>query len=171
MTTLNLKSREKISEKGDEFKMSMYFVQHGVAVAKEVEPDRSLSKEGRREIEHISAYLKKMGITPKKIYHSGKRRAMETAQIFSDQIGDGSIHKLLGMNPSDSVKVFATFLESNDTMYIGHLPHMEKLISYLTTGNEDSGVVKFENGGVVCIENDGENFYIDWYLKPAICNL
>lgn len=171
MTTLNLKSREKISEKGDEFKMSMYFVQHGVAMAKEVDPDRSLSKEGRREIEHISAYLKKMGITPKKIYHSGKRRAEETAQIFSDQIGDGSIHKLLGMNPSDSVKVFATFLESNDTMYIGHLPHMEKLISYLTTGNEDSGVVKFENGGVVCIENDGENFYIDWYLKPAICNI
>lgn len=151
--------------------MSMYFVQHGVAVAKEADPDRPLSAEGRREIEHISAYLKKMGIILKKICHSGKTRAMETAQIFSDQIGDGNIYKLSGMKPKDSVKVFAAFLESNDTMYVGYLPHMEKLISYLTTGNEDSGVLKFENGGVVCIENDGENFYIDWYLKPAICKV
>ncbi len=151
--------------------MSMYFVQHGIALAKEVDPDRPLSPEGRREIEYISAYLKKMGVTTSRICHSGKTRAMETAQIFSDQIGDGEVYKLSGMNPKDSVKVFATHLESNDTMYVGHLPHMEKLISYLTTGNEDAGVVKFANGGVICIGSDGENFYIEWYLKPAICNV
>lgn len=151
--------------------MTMYFVQHGIALEKDVDPNRPLSAEGQREVERVSAYLQKMRITVKKICHSGKRRAMETAQIFSDQIGDGKVYKLLGMDPKDSVKVFATLLESNDTMYVGHLPHMEKLVSYLTTGNEDAGVVKFTNGGVVCIKNDGENFYIGWYLKPAICNV
>ena len=151
--------------------MTMYFVQHGVALTKEVDQDRPLSAEGRREVECISAYLQKIGVTASRICHSGKTRAKETAQIFSDQIGDGNVYKLSGMDPKDNVKVFAALLESNDTMYVGHLPHMGKLVSYLTTGNEDAGVVKFANGGVVCIEKDGENFYIEWYLKPAICNV
>jgi phosphohistidine phosphatase len=31
---------------------------------------------------------------------------------------------------------------------------MEKLVSYLITGNEDAGVVKFTQGGVACIDKD-----------------
>jgi phosphohistidine phosphatase len=151
--------------------MAIYFVQHGLALAKEVDPNRPLSADGLKEIACISAYLRKAGLAVRKVFHSGKTRAMETAQIFAEQIGDGSIYELSGMSPNDSVIEFATTLRGDNTMYVGHLPHMEKLVSYLITGNEDAGVVKFANGGVVCVEKDSTGFHIEWYLKPSICKV
>ncbi len=151
--------------------MAMYFVQHGLALAKEVDPNRSLSADGRKEAKCISAHLRKMGVAVKKVYHSGKTRAEETAQIFADQIGDGSIWELSGMSPNDNAIEFAAALKEDETMYVGHLPHMGKLVSYLVAGDEEAGVVKFANGGVVCVERDSTGFHIEWYLKPSMCKV
>lgn len=150
--------------------MTVYFVQHGVALAKEVDPDRHLSREGQKDVEGISAYLRRMGISVKKIYHSGKTRAMETARIFAGHIGDGSISELPGMNPEDDAKKFARIIKQDDAMYVGHLPHLEKLVSYLITGDEGAGVVRFVNAGVVCINRDNAGYHIEWFLKPSICD-
>jgi len=54
-------------------------------------------------------------------------------------------------------------------MYVGHLPHLGKLVSYLVSGNENAGVVKFVNGGVVCVERDSTGYHIEWYLMPSLC--
>ncbi len=151
--------------------MAMYFVQHGLALAKEVNSDRPLSADGRKEVTRISAYLREAGFTVKKIYHSGKTRAKETAQIFADYIGDGNICELSGMNPNDDVAQFATSLNEDDAMYVGHLPHMEKLVSYLITGDENASTVKFTKGGIVCVIKDGIGFHIEWYLIPSMCRV
>jgi phosphohistidine phosphatase len=152
-------------------KMTLYFVQHGLALSKEVDADRPLSAEGRKEVERISSYLEKVGVTVNKICHSGKIRAMETARIFADQIGGGNMSELSGMGPNDDVREFAATLRDDKTMYVGHLPQMGNLVSYLITGDESEKVVKFANGGAVCVEEDNTGFYIEWYLKPSICQV
>lgn len=149
--------------------MSMYFVQHGLNVAKDVDPARPLSEAGRREVERISAYLEKLGVAVSKVCHSGKTRAEETAHLFARKIG-GGVYRVSGMSPNDDVKAFAKSLEDG-AMYVGHLPHMGKLVSYLTAGREDAGVVKYENAGVVCVEKDEAGFHIEWYLRPTICGI
>ena len=52
-----------------------------------------------------------------------------------------------------------------------HLPHLGKLVSYLVADDEDAGVVKFVNGGVVCVEKDSTGYHIEWYLKPSLYKL
>ncbi len=151
--------------------MAIYFVQHGLALTKEENIDRPLSVEGRGEVECISAHLRKVGVNVRGVCHSGKTRAKETAQIFADQIGDGSTYEQSGLAPKDDVKASATLLDTDDTMYVGHLPHMGKLVSYLTAGDEDAGVVRFTNGAVVCVEKDRAGFHIAWYLKPSTCSV
>jgi len=126
----------------------MYFVQHGLALPKEVDPNRPLSEDGRREVACISDHLRKVGVAVRKVFHSGKTRARETAQILADRIGDGNVFELAGMDPNDNVVEFARTLKEDGAMFVGHLPHMGKLVSYLLTGDEDAGVVSFENGGV-----------------------
>jgi len=39
---------------------------------------------------------------------------------------------------------------------VGHLPFMERIVSYLITGDADGRVVVFQNGGVVRLDWDGE---------------
>lgn len=151
--------------------MAMYFVQHGLALQKEVAPNRPLSTKGRKAVEQISAHLRKSGIFVKKVCHSGKTRAQETAQIFGEQIGAGHVSETSGMNPKDSASGFAATLKEDDTMYVGHLPHMGKLVSFLTTGDEEADVVKFTNGGVVCLEKDSTGYHISWYLIPSMCKV
>ena len=96
---------------------------------------------------------------------------METAQIFTDKIGNGNIHELSGMAPNDDIKKFAKGLDEDNTMYVGHLPFMGKLVSYLTTRDENAGVVKFTNSGVVCVEKVGENSHIEWFLTPSCVSI
>ncbi len=149
--------------------MAIYFVQHGLALEKETDMERPLSEEGRREVECISVHLREAGVTVGEVCHSGKTRAKQTAQIFADQIGDGKVSERSGMGPKDDVRAFAELLDVDDAMYVGHLPHMGKLVSYLTTGDENAGVVRFANGAVVCLERGIADFHIQWYLRPSLC--
>ena len=149
--------------------MPIYFVQHGLALPEQVDPNRPLSADGRKEVEFIAAHLLKVGVAINKVCHSGKTRAKETAQILAEQIGDGNIYEVSGMSPNDNVLEFATGQKEDNTMYVGHLPHLGKLVSYLVAGDEDAGVVKFVNGGVVCVEKDSTGYHIEWYLIPSLC--
>jgi phosphohistidine phosphatase len=150
--------------------MPMYFVQHGLSVAKEIDPERPLSDDGRKNVELAATHLRKMGVAVKSVCHSGKTRARQTAEILAGQIALNGISEQSGMAPNDSAVEFAAALE-DDTMYVGHLPHVGKLVSYLVVGDEDAGVVQFVNGGVVCIENDDAGSFVEWYLRPSMCNV
>ena len=91
--------------------MPIYFVQHGLALPEQIDPNRPLSADGRREVESIAAHLRKVGVAVKKVCHSGKTRARETAQILSEQIGDGNIYAVSGMSPNNNVIEFAAGLK------------------------------------------------------------
>lgn len=151
--------------------MALYFVQHGLAQSKEENPNRPLSLAGKDDAERIASFLGKRRLTIREVCHSGKTRALETAQIFADQFKGSNICQLSGMSPNDDVREFAKRMNLENMMYVGHLPHLEKLISFLITGDEGKPVIKFVNSGVVCLEKKDSGFYIDWYLKPALCNI
>lgn len=150
--------------------MSVYIVQHGKAVNKEENPERPLSGEGREETMRIAAYLKAKGIPLKTVYHSGKARALETAEIFSDLMGDGKIEYLEGMKPLDDAVALASKIGREDVMYVGHLPQLNKLISLLTCNREESGVISLSNSGVACLEESESGYCLKWFLLPSLCH-
>lgn len=150
--------------------MAMYFVQHGKAVAKEVDPDRPLSEAGLKEVQLVGAQLRRMGVVVKQIFHSGKTRARQTAELFATEIGLGIVAELSGMKPNDDVEKVAKVLD-DDAMYVGHLPHMGNLVSYLTCGDKDAGVMAYSCGGVACLEKDDAGFHIKWIVTPEVCNV
>ena len=149
--------------------MPIYFVQHGKALSKEIDSDRPLSDEGRKAVERVAVHLRRTGVAVKRIYHSGKTRARQTAELFVKEIGFSRVVELPGMKPNDDVAEFAEGLEE-DAMYVGHLPFMGKLVSYLTTGGEDTGVVAFSCGGVVCVGHDDVGYRIEWFVTPSMCD-
>ena len=152
--------------------MALYFVQHGEAVAKTINPDRPLSQQGIENVQRIATSLGKNGLIINTIYHSGKSRAMQSAQIFAKHTGTGTVTATSGMAPNDDVAAFAVMSDLHqldNTMFVGHLPFMEKLVSLLTTGNEQADIVNFENGGVVCLERSQNSFHMAWFIKPSNC--
>jgi len=152
--------------------MALFLVQHGKSLSKDVDPGKGLSEEGIAEVKRIAVVAKSYRVYVSSIKHSGKKRARQTADIFaSDLDPEDGVEEITGINPLDDVVAFASTLTSNaDTMIVGHLPFMERLTSYLTTGSADITVFKFQNGGIVCLDKEpaADSWVIKWTLMPNI---
>ncbi len=152
--------------------MALLLVQHGKSLPKDKDPAKGLSEEGISEAERIAGIAKKYGVNVSRIMHSGKKRALQTAEIFASALEpDGGIRKIEGIKPLDDVDVFADKIEISDNlMLVGHLPFMERLTSYLIAGSIEKPVFKFQNGGILCMDkNSGtQTWFIKWSLMPDI---
>jgi len=152
--------------------MALYLVQHGKSLPKDVDPEQGISDTGRAEVERIAAVAANYAVQITGIAHSGKKRALQTAAIFAAAFGlKDKVVERSGLKPLDDVVRLSAELRSQDgLMLVGHLPFMEKLTSYLVTGNADKAIFKFQNGGIVCLEEDvaQNTWFIKWTLMPHI---
>jgi phosphohistidine phosphatase len=152
--------------------MALYLVQHGKSLPKDEDPEQGLSPEGLSDVNRIASVAKSYGIKPAAIRHSGKKRARQTAEIFGQMLlPEGNIEQAPGLNPLDDVSLVAAQLRSSDSlMLVGHLPFMERLTNLLLTGSIEKLVFKFQNGGIVCLDQESDSpwWFIKWTLMPRI---
>ena len=152
--------------------MALYLVQHAKSQSKEIDPDQSLSNEGIADVKRIAGVAKGYGVHVSRIQHSGKKRARQTAEIFASELEPPcGVHQIDGISPLDDVAVFARQLRNEeDLMVVGHLPFMERLVSFLIIGSAEKTIIKFQNGGIVSMDKGPEStaWFIQWTLMPKI---
>lgn len=149
--------------------MALYIVQHGLSLSPEIDPERGLSDEGRAEVEKIAAVASGYGVTVASIVHSGKKRAYQTAEILADHLHPHSVMSRSGIDPLDAVEPIGDTLEAGaDLMLVGHLPFLERLVSYLILGKTAPRVFKLQNGGILCLDRIDDAWAITWALMPHI---
>lgn len=151
--------------------MRLYLVQHGEATSKEINPDRPLTKKGKKDVSQMAEFLKKKGIRVIATWHSEKLRAIQTAQILGEAISV-EIVKQEGLAPNDPVDKWLEELNTRvkDVMMVGHLPFLERLASLLLAGDESSQIVAFKPGAVACLkrEDAGEKWSLAWIKLPEL---
>lgn len=152
--------------------MKIYLVQHGDALPKEADPQRCLSERGRRDIERIAAFLGNAKVRVSGILHSGKKRAEQTAVLLAASVGAvDRPDKTSGIDPLDPVDAFVPLVNAwtEDTMVVGHLPFMGRLVSHLIFGNDAASTVAFVPGTVVCLERSEDGHWsIAWMVPPDL---
>ncbi len=151
--------------------MKLYLVQHAKAASKEIDPARSLTEEGLRDIQKVAAFIKPLNLSVDYLWHSGKKRAQQTAGFLAEVV---TINKERiareGLSPNDDVKAIENEIMSvkQDIMIVGHLPFLSKLASLLA-GRKSSDIVAFRNAGVVCLDCfDDNQWQLDWMIIPEI---
>ncbi len=152
--------------------MKLYLVQHGEALAKDVDPARPLSDTGRSAVNTVGARLATNGLRVGAIVHSGKTRAEQTAALLADCLEtERPVEPRAGLGPNDPVAPLAAEAASwrEDTMLVGHLPFMAKLAGFLTAGDDSLEVVAFKPGTVLCLERSASaRWHIAWMLRPEL---
>jgi phosphohistidine phosphatase len=153
--------------------MQLFLVQHGDALSKERDPERPLSEGGIEAVNDVNNFLEKnRRIEIDTIYHSGKRRALETADILSKSVAaENGLKKSEGLAPMDDPSIWETKLKDmhRDVMLVGHLPHLSGLAGLLLTGDASCEPVLFHNGGIVCLFRDADHrWMVDWIIIPEI---
>jgi phosphohistidine phosphatase len=152
--------------------MRLYLVRHGEAVPKAVDPECPLSERGRAEVEQVASFLGEAGVRVVAVLHSGKRRAEQTAELLASSVGNRPrLEKISGIAPLDPTNELARIANAwtEDTMVVGHLPFMARLVSRLVTGDEADSAVAYHPGSVVCLERWGDaRWTIAWMLRPEL---
>lgn len=152
--------------------MHLYLVQHGEAHPAEVDPDRSLNDQGRRDVQRLAGLMQQAGVSVARVVHSGKARARETAEILSAVMAPGvSCEAETGLRPNDPPAAFANAISDwqEDSLVVGHLPFMAGLVAYLLGCDEDRYLVEFLPGSMACLVNeDGDEWRLAWLVRPEL---
>ncbi len=150
--------------------MSLYLVRHGRYLSYDQDPEKGLSNYGSEEIKRVAKQIIKYQPSLSCIKHSGKKRALQTAQILASELHPNiHIQEISGINPQDNVIHYSDKIDNNkNEMLVGHLPFLEKLVSYLITGSPDNKIVNFANGTTVCLDQELHDWIIKWAVFPEI---
>ncbi len=151
--------------------MYVYLIQHAIAKTKDEDPERGLTDEGIAEAQKCFTFFSRQNPKVDFIWHSGKRRAAQTAELLSGLLGfKGTVSEHTSLSPNDDVREIAGALQGSDreTAIVGHMPHLARLASFLLSGDESRGVIRFRNSGVVCLENDESGWRLCWMVTPEL---
>ncbi len=152
--------------------MQFYLVQHGAAKTEAEDPQRGLTDEGRQTVERMAKFLEPLGISLRRIEHSDKLRARQTAEILAERLRpiEGS-KQVAGIAPNDEVEPLRARLEkeSSSLMVVGHLPHLSRLAARLLGLPQDRTAVQFQMGGVVRLDrNESGQWALRWAVVPEL---
>ena len=153
--------------------MYIYLVQHGESKSKEEDPERPLTENGVQYTEKVAMYVsEKCNIEIKRIIHSGKKRALQTAEIFKEYLNPpGGVVFEKELEPMSAPWGWVEKLKDleEDIMIVGHLPHLKRLSSLLLCQDESKTIIDFKNSGVVCLyKNESGIWSVFWVLVPSI---
>jgi len=152
--------------------MRIYLTQHGLAVPKDVDPDRPLSEQGREDARRLADFLDKAGIQVGQVLHSGKTRAEQTAAILAEALlPKGQAQEHAGLAPNDPLETLFPEIAfwSVDTQIVGHLPYLGRLASLLLASDPDRALLAFQPGSMACLEKDEEGQWVlTWMVRPEL---
>jgi phosphohistidine phosphatase len=142
--------------------MRVYLVRHGEAKSAEVDPERRLTDAGADRVRRVAAHaVKELDVRPARIFHSDKARARQTAEIWGE-LAAVPVEQGDGLAPNDDPARWARRLETGDedVMLVGHLPHVERLVGLLVTGDPDRTLVGFPAGALVVLEHGDDGWSV-----------
>ena len=152
--------------------MKLYLVQHAEAASKDIDPDRPLTEEGRRDVQKVATFIKDLNLKVDLLWHSGKARAAQTAGVLAQAVEVRTkMTARDGLGPNDDVNAMRKELLSGkrDMMIVGHLPFLSKLASLLLTGDKTADTIAFQKGGIVAFEKTTEGqWQINWMVIPEL---
>lgn len=146
----------------------VFLLHHADAVPPDVDHMRPLSGLGRAQADLVIAQVLARGARPATIWHSGKLRARQTAEVAWRTLNPfASFGAARGLQPDDDPDTMAVALdaETTDVLVAGHMPHLARLLHRLTTGLRDGGAASFPPHGCVALEKAEERWEERWRIE------
>ena len=147
--------------------MMLYLVHHADALGPQEDARRPLSARGLRQAESVGGQIQARGARPAMVWHSGKLRARETAEICWRAVNPLAELKMIrGLRPEDAPDVTTDLveMEERDVMLVSHMPLLPALAAALT-----GGPFTFPANGAVALERVGPRRYEErWRVSPSV---
>ncbi len=150
--------------------MRLFLVQHGEAMAKDQDPSRPLTEQGRAAVRRTAELASRLGIHVAEIRHSDKLRAIQTAEQFEHTLGT-TAKQTSGLGPNDDISALLRELSwsGENLMIVGHMPFLGRLAASLLCQDESMPVVDFQTAGIVRLDRcEDSRWCLRWALPPEV---
>jgi phosphohistidine phosphatase len=135
---------------------------------------RPLTEQGRRKMRRAARGLRRLVPTIDTLVTSGLTRAQETAAIVRDEYQITRVETAPELEPERPVSGVITGLTRYTgelVAIVGHEPQLSRLVTYLVSGVDRSGVA-LKKGGACLLEFDGTakpaGGELLWAVRPGI---
>ena len=130
---------------------------------------RPLSGRGVAASTAVAAAAASRGVKPDLIWHSGKIRALQTAQLFrracNPQAAFAAVHGLQSGDPPRWIRD-ELLGDERSILIVGHMPHLPGLLSLLCAA--EGAAPSFPLHGCVALEPSGELWKEIWRLDAEL---
>ncbi len=166
--------------KRDQVRLNVFVLRHGEAGVPLDDPkqddERSLTKEGRREIDEVAEALATLGVKFEAIASSPLPRALQTAQIVARKFRKLNILEewdelKYTSETSDLYRRLARIRHGASIMLVGHEPHLSGMLAEIISGKTSVNIVLKKAGLAMIRINEfkpritGE---LRWLLPPKL---
>lgn len=144
--------------------MLIWLVRHGDAEIRGQDDLRELTPEGSRAIEALGRRVADRSDGMRAVYHSGKRRAEQTAAILASSIHLSAPRTEELLRPNADPFEVARWIESLEepVVLVTHLPLVERLAGVLISGSPEVPVLAFSTGTIAAIEKESGGWKLAW---------
>jgi len=150
--------------------MEIYLMQHGQALSEQEDPERPLSRDGIEQIQLSARAIQKMGLVFDIIICSPRRRSHQTAALVAEAIRypySDILESDTVLPQEDPEKIVNKLVKmiGDKVLLVGHLPNLSRVVAHLleVTGT----IVRFENGGLACVEMGANEKILKFSLSAA----
>jgi phosphohistidine phosphatase len=146
----------------------IYLVHHGDAVGPDVDVRRPLSDSGRGAVLLVADAAARRGVKPAHIWHSGKLRARQTAEVFWKVCNPlATLTAERNLQPADPAEWIRDRLvgEASDVMIVGHMPHLARLLRMMVGEDPDATAHTFPIHGMVALETTDDLWMERWRIE------
>jgi phosphohistidine phosphatase len=142
--------------------MQLYIVRHGIAIDREdpkspSDPERYLTSEGLKKTREVARGFAALKISPDVFISSPYVRAMQTAEIFAEEIkfAKSKIKQTELLLPGAEPAAFFRELQrtsrtEESAICFGHAPHLDGLIAFALGAKKD--LTQLKKAGAACLE-------------------
>ena len=160
--------------------MNLYFMRHGIAVARgdtgipSDDRERALTPKGIKRVHKAAKGLLCLSLSFDRILTSPFERARRTAQIVAEALHlEERLKEMQELSPDQSIQDLLSGLIAyqgeNDIFLVGHEPLLSRTVSFLLSGSAGAEI-RLKKGGLCCLEVDGlppkESAVLHWALAP-----
>ena len=151
----------------------LYLMRHGQAETPVNGGESELTTAGRTTIEQqaerIAALLEREAVPLQRIYHSGKKRAAQTAEIVNARVAPTlKAEARDGLKPNDDPQALLEELQhlQQPSLLVSHLPFIPALVRLLCNEPLTIELETIPAGTVIALHRDPNSWHITSILTP-----
>ena len=153
--------------------MQLILIRHGKADLEFTnDNERELTLRGKMQVERLANWLRQYELNDPQMWHSGKLRAFQTAEVVREKTGwFCQLRPMDELRPEAKVEPIVEMIrnEDRDLVIVSHMPLLSEITAELLGHGPGKVFWEFGTAGALVLQRDGfQDWIVQGFVRPSM---